>query len=71
MPLGYAAGTSLVGIAPDWAPVLVLTAAAALGGVAGARLADRTDTHKLSIAFTYLVLGVGAYTAARALPTLL
>jgi uncharacterized membrane protein YfcA len=86
MPLGYAGGTSLVvitltsaaalamrsglGVTPEWTPVLVLTAAAALGGVAGARLASRTDTHKLSIAFTVLVLTVAAYTAARALPAL-
>jgi uncharacterized membrane protein YfcA len=87
MPVGYAAGTSLVvitltsvaalvvrsgvGVTPDWTPVLVLTAAAALGGVAGAKLAGRADTHKLSVAFTVLVLGVAAYTAARALPALL
>jgi uncharacterized protein len=87
MPIGYAAGTSLVvitltsaaalvvragvGITPDWTPVLVLTAAAALGGIAGAKLADRADTRKLSVAFTVLVLGVAAYTAAQALPALL
>jgi uncharacterized membrane protein YfcA len=87
MPIGYAAGTSLVvitltsaaalavragvGVTPDWTPVLVLTAAAALGGIAGARLADRADTSKLSVAFTVLVLGVATYTAARALPALL
>lgn len=87
MPIGYAAGTSLIvitltsaaalavrsgiGVTPDWTPVLVLTAAAALGGIAGAKLADRVNTHKLSVAFTVLVLGVAAYTAARALPALL
>jgi uncharacterized membrane protein YfcA len=87
IPIGYAAGTSLVvvtltsaaalavragiGVTPDWTPVLVLTAAAALGGVAGAKLADRADTSKLSVAFTVLVLGVAAYTAAQALPALL
>jgi uncharacterized membrane protein YfcA len=87
MPLAYAAGTSLVvitltsaaalavrsgiGVTPDWTPVLVLAAAAALGGIAGARLADRADTHRLSVAFTVLVLGVAIYTAARALPALL
>jgi uncharacterized membrane protein YfcA len=87
MPIAYAAGTSLVvitltsaaalavrsgaGVTPDWTPVLVLTAAAALGGVAGARLADRTDTHRLSVAFTVLVLGVAVATAAEALPALL
>jgi uncharacterized membrane protein YfcA len=87
MPLGYAAGTSLVvitltsaaalavragiGVTPDWTPVLVLTAAAALGGVAGAKAADRADAHKLSVAFTALVLGIATYTAARSLPALL
>jgi uncharacterized membrane protein YfcA len=87
MPIGYAAGTSLVviaitsaaalvvrsgiGVAPDWTPVLALTAAAAIGGVAGAKLADRADTSKLSVAFTVLVLGVATYTAARAFPALL
>jgi uncharacterized protein len=87
MPIGYAAGTSLVvitltsaaalvvragvGVTPDWTPVLVLTAAAALGGIAGANLADRADTSKLSVAFTVLVLGVATYTAAKALSALL
>jgi uncharacterized protein len=87
MPIGYAAGTSLVvitltsaaalvvragvGVTPDWTPVLVLTAAAALGGIAGAKLADRADMSKLSVAFTVLVLGVAVYTAAQALPALL
>lgn len=86
MPIGYAAGTSLVvitltsaaalvvrseiGVAPDWTPVLALTAAAALGGVVGAGLADRTDTTRLSAAFTALVLGVAVYTAVRSIPAL-
>ncbi len=87
LPMGYAAGTSLVvititsatalavragaGVEPDWGIVLVLTAASAVGGVLGARLADRTDTRRLAAAFTVLVLGVAIYTAARALPALL
>lgn len=87
LPMGYAAGTSLVvititstaalavragaGTAPDWTPVLVLTAASALAAVAGARLADRLDTDRLQGAFTVLVLGVAVYTAARAVPALL
>jgi uncharacterized protein len=87
MPIGYAAGTSLVvitltsaaalvvragvGVAPDWTPVLVLTAAAALGGVVGAKLADRADISMLSVAFTVLVLAVATYTATQALPALL
>jgi uncharacterized membrane protein YfcA len=87
MPMAYATGTSLVviavtsaaaltvraglGVTPDWTPVLVLTAAATLGGVAGALVAARTGTRKLSLAFSVLVLGVAAYTAGRALPALI
>ena len=86
LPMTYAAGTSLVvitltsaaalavragvGTAPDWMLVAALTAASGAGGIAGARLADRVDTAKLSAAFTVLVLGVAVYTAARALPAL-
>ena len=87
LPMEYAAGTSLVvititsaaalavragaGVSPDWWLVGVLTAASALGGVVGARLANRIDTQRLSAAFTVLVLAVAVYTAARALPALL
>ncbi|MGZ8744761.1 MAG: TSUP family transporter [Nocardioides sp.] len=87
LPMRYAVGTSLVvitvtsavallvragaGVAPDWGVVLLLTAASAVGGAVGARVADRTDTRHLSLAFTVLVLGVAAYTAVRALPPLL
>ena len=60
-----------VGTTPDWTLVAALTAASAAGGFAGARLADRIDTTKLSTAFTVLVLGVAAYTATQALPALL
>lgn len=86
LPMEYAAGTSLVvismtsavalgvragvGTTPDWGVVLALTLASALGGLLGARLAARTDTARLSAAFTVLVLGVAIYTAARALPAL-
>ena len=87
LPMGYAAGTSLVvismtsalalgvragvGSTPDWGVVLALTVASALGGLLGARLSARTDTARLSAAFTVLVLGVAVSTAARAFPTLL
>ena len=63
LPMTYAAGTSLVvitltsaaalavragvGTTPDWTLVATLTAASAVGGFAGARLADRIDTTKL------------------------
>lgn len=82
----YAAGTSLVvitltsaaalavragvGTTPNWRLVAALTAASVIGGVAGARLADRTDTAKLAAAFTGLVLAVAVYTAARSVPAL-
>lgn len=86
LPLPYAAGTSLVvititsaaalatragvGSAPDWGVVLTLTLASALAAVAGARIADRADTRRLSGAFTVLVLTVAGYTASQALPAL-
>jgi uncharacterized membrane protein YfcA len=86
LPMAYAAGTSLVVITitsasalavragavthPAWALVAALTAAAVLGGWAGARLATRTDTRKLQAAFTVLLLLVAGYTASRALPAL-
>ena len=50
--------------------MLALTVASVVGGLVGARLAARTDTARLSAAFTVLVLGVAVYTAARALPAL-
>ncbi len=86
IPMEYAAGTSLVvitmtsaaalvvragaGVSPDWWLVLVLTAASAIAAMAGARLASRTDTQRLQLTFTVLVLGVAVYTAARAFPAL-
>ena len=42
----------------------------AAGAVAGARLADRSDTRRLQMAFAVLVLAVAIYTAARAFPAL-
>lgn len=87
LPIEYAAGTSLVvitltsgvallaragsGVTPDWWPVVALTASAAVAAVAGAAVADRADTRRLSAAFTGLVLAVAAYTAVRALPALI
>lgn len=86
LPMEYAAGTSLVvisltsasalvvragvGTAPDWGVVAALTVASAVGGFLGARLADRTDTSRLSAAFTALVLAVAVYTAIQAVPAL-
>ncbi len=86
LPMDLAAGTSLVaitlmstaalvvragvGVTPDWAVVLTLTGASAVGGLLGARLAARTKTARLSTAFTALVLAVALYTASQALPAL-
>ena len=86
VPMRYAAGTSLLVITmtsavaltvragaathPDWGLVLLLTAASAIGGYAGARLACHVDTRRLSGAFTALVLVVAVYTASQALPAL-
>jgi uncharacterized membrane protein YfcA len=86
LPMAYAAGTSLVvititsasalavragaGTHPAWGLVALLTAAAVIGGWAGARLTTRTDTSKLQAAFTVLLLLVAGYTASRAVPAL-
>jgi uncharacterized membrane protein YfcA len=86
LPMEYATGTSLVvitvtsasalavragiGIAPDWGVVVILTAASLVGGLIGTRIAARTDTARLSAAFTVLVLGIAVYTAALTLPAL-
>lgn len=86
LPMAYAAGTSLVvititstvalatragtGLSPDWWLVAALTLTAVAGSVAGARLAARTNTQRLSVAFTGLVVAVAAYTAAHAIPAL-
>lgn len=86
LPIRYAAGTSLVvititstaalavragaGFSPDWVPVLLLTAVAAVGAVVGARIAGKVDSARLSAGFTVLVLGVAIHTATQALPAL-
>ena len=87
LPMAYAVGTSLVvitltsavallaragtGVAPDWGLVIALTVAAAAGAVVGTRIAQHTDTRRLSAAFTGLVLVVAGYTATQALPALI
>ncbi len=86
LPMEYAAGTSLVvititsavalavragsGAQPDWGLVLLLTAASAVGGVLGARVAARADTRRLAAAFSGLVVAVAVATAVQALPAL-
>lgn len=56
---------------PDWLLVGALTTASTVAAVAGARLAARTDTRRLSGAFTALVLAVAVYTATQAVPALI
>ena len=86
LPMEYAAGTSLVvititsavalavragaGAQPDWRLVLLLTAASAVGGVVGARVAARADTRRLAAAFSGLVLAIAVATAVQAVPAL-
>ena len=86
LPMGFAAGTSLVvititsaaalvvragtGTHPDWGLVALLTVAAVVGGYLGARAAARMDTSRLQAAFTVLLLAVAGYTAWQALPAL-
>ena len=55
---------------PDWWLVGALTAASAITAIAGARLAARTNTDHLSLAFTGLVLAVASYTAVHVAPAL-
>ncbi|WP_022909543.1 sulfite exporter TauE/SafE family protein [Aestuariimicrobium kwangyangense] len=87
LPMGKAAGTSLVAITitsaaalvvragtavqPDWALVGLLTLLAVIGGWLGARLATRVHTDRLQTAFTGLLLLVAAYTAVQAVPAII
>ena len=87
LPMRYAVGTSLLVITmtslaallvrgasdlhPDWWPVILLTAASAVGGVLGLKLAGLIPPRALSGVFTVLVLGVAAYTAWQALPAVI
>ncbi|MFC5178781.1 TSUP family transporter [Nocardioides taihuensis] len=52
---------------PDWGIVLVLTAAAVVGALAGVRTARRTDPRRLSQAFIALLLGVAVASATAVL----
>ncbi len=86
MPIEYAAGTSLVviavtsvaalaarlaaGLSFDWNAVFVLTTAAVVGGIVGAKLVDRVAARPLRSAFTTVIVGVGVYTALQAVPAL-
>jgi uncharacterized membrane protein YfcA len=54
----------------DWALVAMFTGAAVVGTLLGARLAGRASPHRLSAAFTLLVVLVAGYTLARSVPRL-
>ena len=87
LPMADAVGTSLVvitvtsavaltarhgaGVVPEWPPVLVLTAVAAVGAVLGARVGHRVSGSRLQAAFAVLVLVVAMYTTVRAVPEVL
>ncbi len=87
LPISLAVGTSLVvitinsaaafvarlgtGVQPDWVPIIVLTAAAVVGGLLGARTAALVEPRKLGLAFGLLLVGVALYTASQSVPRLL
>ncbi|MFE6712626.1 sulfite exporter TauE/SafE family protein [Streptomyces sp. NPDC057695] len=83
LPAGVAVGTSLLAIAMnsfaglaghladvtiDWSLALTVTAAAVLGGTAGARLAGRIPPDALRTAFGWFTVVMGAFVLARQLP---
>ncbi|MFJ2932542.1 sulfite exporter TauE/SafE family protein [Streptomyces sp. NPDC087219] len=83
LPMGFAVGTSLLviamnsfaglaghltGAAIDWGLVLTVTAAAVIGGTAGARLAGRVPQDTLRSAFGWFVVVMGVLVLARQLP---
>jgi uncharacterized membrane protein YfcA len=83
IPLPAAVGTSLLvialnstaafavrlghGVQLDWPPLLMLTALAVAGSIAGRRVAGRADQRALGLAFVGLLVAVGGYTAVATL----
>lgn len=83
LPMPAAVGTSLLviavnslaafavrlghGVTLDWPPLLLLTAMAIAGSVAGRRVAGRVDSRSLGIGFVGLLVAVGGYTAVATL----
>ena len=59
------------GLALDWPIIATFTAAAVAGSLVGGRLAGRVSPHRLTAAFTVLIVAVACYTLARSLPGLL
>jgi uncharacterized protein len=54
----------------DWPLLVVFTAAALAGVLAGNRVASLVDASRLTTAFTVLLIAVAAYPLARSLPGL-
>lgn len=54
----------------DWPLILTFGVVAALGSLAGGRLAQRVDPQRLNLAFTILLVLVAGYTAAQNVPLL-
>lgn len=86
MPMRVAVGTSLVAIAVntasalvfrlgqdvqlDWPVIGVLTGAAVVGGLVGARAMSRVRPARLELALIVLLVVVAVYTGARSVPGL-
>ncbi|MEU4331961.1 sulfite exporter TauE/SafE family protein [Nonomuraea dietziae] len=86
LPMGVAVGTSLVVIAMksaagllgylhsvpiDWSLAVPFATLAVIGGLIGARLADRLDADKLRCGFGWFVLILGGFVLAQQVPALL
>jgi uncharacterized membrane protein YfcA len=79
LPMPTAVGTSLLviavnsvaafavrmshGVTLDWPPLLLLTAMAVAGSMAGRRVAGRVEPRRLGLGFVGLLVVVGGYTA--------
>jgi len=53
------------GVPLDWLLIGVFTLAAIVGSLLGGRLATRVRPHRLTAAFTMLLVAVALYTAVR------
>lgn len=86
-PMPAAVGTSLLvivvnsltalaaragaGIDIDWPVILTFSVLGAVGSLLGAKVAQRVDADKLNLAFTILLVAVGAFVAWRNVPQLM
>jgi uncharacterized membrane protein YfcA len=58
------------GVQLDWGVVGLFTAAAVLGSLLGARAVSRVAPHRLTAAFSVVLVVLAIYTFARSLPAL-